>query len=86
MQGHPGVTHSRNGLAVKIKQASIQNISSPGVSVVEVNRLLEMGKLLLAVLTAEERNELQELLRMVSPEISPQERSSTDGIGNTSVT
>ena len=73
-------------MADKVEQISGQHFPSPVVSVEEVNRILEVGRLLFAVLTPEEHEELQELLETLSFEPILQEPPSMNEIGNTNVT
>jgi hypothetical protein len=56
------------------------------VSVEEVNRILEVGRLLLSVLTTEELEELGALGELFFPKRSLAELSSASEIGNTGVT
>jgi hypothetical protein len=65
-QGHPGVTQSRNEMAGSVDQKNEQQISPLKERIDEVNRIMEIGKMLFAVLTHEEQKQLQELLESSS--------------------
>ena len=59
------------------------------VSVLEVNRLLDVGRLLLSVLTSEELDQLQQILssKVIDELITIQSSSKSESeMGNTSVT
>ncbi len=71
------------------QQKSVESPSEPLVTIAEVNRVLELGRLLLSVLTPEELDQLQQILSCQTigglftiPLIS----ASDSEIGNTSVT
>lgn len=63
--------------------------TEPAITIEEVNRLLEVGRLLLSVLTAEELDQLQQALRrQTANELFniPLSSASDTDIGNASVT
>jgi hypothetical protein len=62
-------------MAESVDQRKEQQISPSTEMADEINRIMEIGKILFAVLTNEEVNELQELLQMPSLKAPPVEHS-----------
>jgi hypothetical protein len=72
--------------AIMVEQLEQANLLEPTVSIEEVNRVLEVGRILLSVLTPEELNELRVLYFVDLNQSIPSNHQTKSRIGNTGVT
>ena len=69
-----------------VEQLEQANPLEPTVSIEEVNRVLEVGRILLSVLTLEELDELRVLYFVDLNQSIPSNHQTKSSIGNTGVT